>query len=73
MGRSYLGEFEELVLVTVASRKGEAGGAAIPYGIQQKTGPMVVLSAVQVALYRLEEKGRAPHPVAVPAQGFNLS
>jgi PadR family transcriptional regulator, regulatory protein PadR len=57
MGRSYLGEFEELVLLTVASMKGEAYRAAITHGIQQKTGRMVVLSAVHVALYQLEEKG----------------
>jgi PadR family transcriptional regulator PadR len=57
MGRSYLGEFEELVSLTVASMKGEAYGAAITHVIQQKTGRMVVLSAVHVALYRLEEKG----------------
>ncbi len=57
MGRSYLGEFEELVLLTVASMAGAAYGAAITYGIQQKTGRLVVLSAVHVALYRLEEKG----------------
>jgi hypothetical protein len=52
MGRSYLGEFEVLVLLTLASMKGEACGAAITHGIQQKTGRMVVLSAVYVALYR---------------------
>jgi DNA-binding PadR family transcriptional regulator len=57
MGRSYLGEFEELVLLTVASMPEEAYGAAITHGIHQKTGRMVVLSAVHVALYRLEEKG----------------
>lgn len=57
MGRSYLGEFEELVLLTVASMPEEAYGAAITQGIQQKTGRMVVLSGVHVALYRLEEKG----------------
>jgi hypothetical protein len=38
MDRSYLGEFEELVLLTLASMKGEAYGAAVTHGIQQKTG-----------------------------------
>jgi DNA-binding PadR family transcriptional regulator len=57
MSRSYLGEFEELVLLNVASMEGEAYGAAITHRIQQNTGRMVVLSAVHVALYRLEEKG----------------
>jgi PadR family transcriptional regulator, regulatory protein PadR len=57
MGRSYLGEFEELVLLTVAHMQGEAYGAAITLDIKERTGRTVVLSAVHVALYRLEEKG----------------
>jgi DNA-binding PadR family transcriptional regulator len=57
MNRTYLGEFEELVLLTVAHMKGEAYGAAITQDIKQRTGRSVILSAVHVALYRLEEKG----------------
>ncbi|MDQ3289669.1 MAG: PadR family transcriptional regulator [Bacteroidota bacterium] len=57
MGRTYLGEFEELVLLTVASSREEAYGAALTQAILQQTGRAVVLSAVHVALYRLEEKG----------------
>lgn len=57
MGKLYLGEFEELVLLTVAHLQGEAYGAAIMQDIQQRTGRMVILSAVHVVLYRLEEKG----------------
>jgi DNA-binding PadR family transcriptional regulator len=57
MGRTYLGEFEELVLLTVAHMNGEAYGAAITQDIKGRTGRTVVLSAVHVALYRLEEKG----------------
>ena len=57
MGRSYLGEFEELVLLTVAHLKGEAYGAAILQDIKDRTGRLVILSAIYVALYRLEEKG----------------
>lgn len=59
MGRNYLGEFEEMVLLIVASFDGEAYGAAITQYIQQKTGRRVVLSGVHIALYRLEEKGLA--------------
>jgi hypothetical protein len=55
MDRSYLGEFETLVLLTVASLEGEVYRAAITRGIQQKTGRMVVLRAVNAALYRLQE------------------
>jgi DNA-binding PadR family transcriptional regulator len=57
MNRNYLGEFEELVLLTVAHMQGEAYGAAITQDIKERTGRSVVLSAVHVALYRLEEKG----------------
>ncbi len=57
MNRTYLGEFEELVLLTVAHMNDEAYGAAITQNIKGRTGRTVVLSAVHVALYRLEEKG----------------
>src|SRR4051812_27239054 len=57
MGRGYLGEFEELVLLTVAVFEGQAYGAAVTQDIKQRTGRSVQLSAVHVALYRLEEKG----------------
>ena len=57
MSRSYLGEFEELVLLTVAVFDGQAYGAAITQDITKRTGRLVVLSAVHVALYRLENKG----------------
>jgi PadR family transcriptional regulator, regulatory protein PadR len=57
MSRNYLGEFEELVLLTVAHMNGEAYGASITQDITRRTGRTVVLSAVHVALYRLEEKG----------------
>ena len=57
MGRGYLGEFEEIVLLTVAVLNGEAYGAAIVQDLKQRTQRTVQLSAVHVALYRLEEKG----------------
>ena len=57
MNRNYLGEFEELVLLTVAMFNGQAYGAVITQDIHQRTGRPVNLSAVHVALYRLEEKG----------------
>jgi DNA-binding PadR family transcriptional regulator len=57
MGRSYLGEFEELVLLTVAHWQGGAYGAALLQDIQARTGRTVILSAVHVVLYRLEAKG----------------
>jgi DNA-binding PadR family transcriptional regulator len=57
MGKLYLGEFEELVLLTVAHLQNEAYGAAIMQDIRKRNSRIVILSAVHVVLYRLEEKG----------------
>lgn len=57
MGRSYLGEFEELVLLTVAVLSPEAYGVAISDELESQTGRSVNISAVHAALHRLEEKG----------------
>lgn len=57
MQKNYLGEFEELVLLIVAAMDREAYGAAICQDINQRLQRPVQISAVHVALYRLEEKG----------------
>jgi PadR family transcriptional regulator, regulatory protein PadR len=57
MQKNYLGEFEELVLLTVAVMDGEAYGALLTQDITARTERSVHISAVHVALYRLEEKG----------------
>lgn len=57
MGRSYLGEFEELVLLTVAVLEGQAYGVTIAAELKQRTSRSISLSGVHIALYRLEEKG----------------
>ena len=57
MKRSYLGEFEELVLLTVASLGEGAYGVAITDELDRQTGRSVSISAVHAALHRLEEKG----------------
>ncbi|OIN58498.1 PadR family transcriptional regulator [Arsenicibacter rosenii] len=57
MGRSYLGEFEELVLLAVAVLDGNAYGVAIADELKQRTDRTINLSGIHVALYRLEEKG----------------
>lgn len=57
MGRAYLGEFEELVLLTVAVLEGEAYGVTIAAELKQRTNRTISLSGVHIALYRLEEKG----------------
>ena len=57
MGRTYLGEFDQLVLLTVAMLNGTAYGLAIADELKHRTHRSIHLSGVHVALYRLEEKG----------------
>jgi PadR family transcriptional regulator, regulatory protein PadR len=57
MGKDYLGEFEELVLIMVGALQDDAYGAAITEEIEQRLKRDVNLSAVHVTLYRLEDKG----------------
>lgn len=57
MGRPYLGEFEELVLLTVAVLEGGAYGVTIASELKKRTDRTISLSGVHIALYRLEEKG----------------
>ena len=56
MRRTYLGEFEEIVLLTVAILGDGAYGVAITEEIEQQAGRSVSISAVHAALNRLEEK-----------------
>ena len=53
----YLGEFEELVLLSAASLPDEAYGVSIMNYIIEETGRNVNISAVHEVLKRLERKG----------------
>lgn len=57
MKGTYLGEFEELVLLTVGALYPEAYGVAIMDEIEKETGRSVNISAIHSALRRLDEKG----------------
>ena len=57
MKGTYLGEFEEVVLLAVALRYGEAYGAAIVGELEKQLSRPVNLGAVHSALNRLAEKG----------------
>ncbi|OJV12738.1 MAG: PadR family transcriptional regulator [Dyadobacter sp. 50-39] len=57
MKGTYLGEFEEVVLLAVAILAGEAYGASITNEIEHQMQRSVNLGAVHAALHRLEEKG----------------
>ena len=52
-----LGEFEELVLLMVAALHDEAYGVAILEGLEGKTKKEFNISAIHVALKRMEDKG----------------
>lgn len=52
-----IGEFEELVLLTIGSLYPEAYGVAIKKELKKFTGRNVTLSTVHSALNRLENKG----------------
>jgi PadR family transcriptional regulator, regulatory protein PadR len=57
MKGTYLGEFEELVLLAVGILYDEAYGISIKTEIEKQTNRSVSISAVHTALHRLEEKG----------------
>jgi PadR family transcriptional regulator, regulatory protein PadR len=52
-----LGEFEELVLLTVAAQHNEAYGVSIYEFLTAETKKKINVSAIHVALKRLEKKG----------------
>jgi len=52
-----LGEFEELILLTVGVLNDDAYAVAITKEIENQAGRSVNVSAVHKSLYRLEEKG----------------
>lgn len=55
--RQSIGEFEQLVLLSILRLRPEAYGIPILDEIQKRTGRSVRRAAVYVALHRLEEKG----------------
>jgi PadR family transcriptional regulator, regulatory protein PadR len=57
MKGTYLGEFEEIVMLAVAILHGQAYAVGIMKEIEKQSGRSVHISAVHTALYRLEEKG----------------
>ncbi|MFZ6009054.1 MAG: PadR family transcriptional regulator [Bacteroidota bacterium] len=54
-----LGEFEELVLLTIAALVSEAYSVAICDDLEKRTGRTIKLGVVHAVLNRLEEKGLA--------------
>lgn len=56
MKGTYLGEFEEIVLLAVGILHEEAYAVSIKSEIENRTGRHLAISAVHTALHRLEEK-----------------
>lgn len=57
MGKHHLGEFEEIVMLTVAILHGEAYGVAIIEEMENRLNRSVSIGSLQVVLKRLEDKG----------------
>lgn len=66
MGRIYLGEFEELILLTVGVLYEDAYAVAITKEITKQAGRSANVSAVHKSLYRLEEKGMLKSKLSNP-------
>lgn len=57
MKGTYLGEFEEIVLLTVAMLEDEGYAISVKQEVEQRTNRTINLSAIHSTLYRLEKKG----------------
>jgi DNA-binding PadR family transcriptional regulator len=68
MRRSDLGEFEEVVLLTVAVLTPKAYSVVIAEELEVATGHTVSTGAVHAALQRLEEKGLVNSHMERPQQ-----
>lgn len=57
MKRKGIGEFEELVLLSICVLNNEAYSIAIRSEVEKRTGRAFNISAIQTTLYRMEDKG----------------
>ena len=57
MKRTKLGEFEELVLLTVAALQGDAYGVEIKRELEDRLRQKLSVGSIQSALKRMEDKG----------------
>lgn len=66
MKGTYIGELEELILLTVGILYKEAYGVAVMDEIEKQTGRSLNISAVHAVLKRLEEKGLVTSDMSDP-------
>ena len=57
MSNKGLGEFEELVLLAVCILDGEGYGISVKKEVERHSGRAILLGAVHITLYRLQDKG----------------
>jgi PadR family transcriptional regulator PadR len=68
MKGAYLGELEELVLLTVGILYPEAYGVAVMDEIEKQAGRSLNISAVHAVMTRLEEKGYLKSRMGEPSE-----
>lgn len=66
--KGYLGEFEELVLLTIASLLDNAYGVSIKAYIDERTSRSISIGALHSTITRLEEKGYLTSHLGEPTQ-----
>jgi PadR family transcriptional regulator PadR len=66
--KGYLGEFEELVLLTIAGLADQAYGVAIKEDIEGRSKRKISLGALHSTITRLEEKGLVKSWLGEPTQ-----
>lgn len=66
--KGYLGEFEELVLLTIAALHENAYGVAIKEDIEKRTERSLSIGALHSTITRLEEKGYIKSWLGEPTQ-----
>lgn len=64
----YIGEFEELVLLTIAALDDNAYGVGIKEDIEQRTDRSISIGALHSTITRLEEKGLIKSHLGEPTQ-----
>jgi PadR family transcriptional regulator, regulatory protein PadR len=66
--KGYLGEFEELVLLTIASLDKDAYGVTIKEDIDRRTDRSISIGSLHSTITRLEEKGYLKSWLGEPTQ-----
>ena len=66
--KGYLGEFEELVLLTIASLGSDAYGVSIKEDIEKRSSRTISIGALHSTITRVEDKGLIKSRLGEPTQ-----